>query len=392
MLPDFFEFWHPTRIVYGPGLAKDFSAEISDLKIKRPFVVTDEILYKKVGLVQPVLDGITSGGLEIAGVFDQVPPNSEIKIVKQICDQARDARADSILAIGGGSVIDSAKAANILFTNGGDLLNDYSGAQTLTEPLRPLIVIPTTAGTGSEVTMVAVILDEETHTKNSFVDKHMLPNLAVLDPEMTLSLPAQLTAATGMDALTHAMEAFWGLQKNPASDAFASQAVRMLMEFLPIAVSQGDNLEARSKVLVAATFAGAAFSHSMVGVVHSMAHATGGLYGVPHGVANAILLPYGMEYNLEEVPKQMSDLAQVMRLDTHGLDEISAARKAIDAVRELQDKLAASSGLPIKLSQAGVPEDGLEKIAAAAVMDGTTFYNPREVEEEAVLETLKAAY
>ena len=295
MLPEFFEFWNPTKVVYGPGLARDFEAELAQLGVQRLFVVTDEVLHQKVGLVQPVLDGLKAAGVEVAGVFDRVPVNSEVGVCRRAADAASASGADGLLAVGGGSVIDTAKAANILVSLGGDLVEDYSGAHTMTQPLKPLIVIPTTAGTGSEVTMAAVILDEESHSKLAFMDKYLLPNLAVLDPELLVSLPPGMTAATGMDAMTHACEAYWGLQKSPAADAFAAQAVRMMLKSLPAAVRDGTDLEARGATLIAASLAGVAFSHSMVGVVHAMAHACGGLYGTPHGTANAILLPHGME-------------------------------------------------------------------------------------------------
>jgi alcohol dehydrogenase class IV len=254
------------------------------------------------------------------------------------------------------------------------------------------VVIPTTAGTGSEVTMVAVIYDEENKEKLAFVDKFLLPNLAVLDPQMTFSLPPKMTAATGMDALTHAIEAYVGTQASPISDAFAVGAIELVVKHLVNATKNGEDVEARGGQLIAATMAGIAFSHSMVGCIHGMAHATGGLYRVPHGVANGIFLPFGMEYNFEEIKEKLARLAQIMGEDISGLSEEEAARLAIAAVRKLSGQLNELDALPLRLRDVGVPEDGLEAIAEGALNDGTSFYNPREMDEEELLPFIQKAY
>jgi len=371
MIPEFFEFYNPTKVVYSPGIASDFKAELNLLGASKYFIVSD---------------------IQVTGVFLDVPPNSEVKAVNACAEQVKTSGAEGLIAVGGGSVIDTAKAANILICEGGDLVEDHSGAQTLTKPLNPLVAIPTTAGTGSEVTMAAVIYDEENSVKMAFTDKFLLPDLAVLDPEMTASMPPRLTASTAMDAMTHAVEAYVGLQWSPVSDALASGAIELIFRNIVKATQDGSDMEARGSLLVASAMAGIAFSHSMVGCVHGMAHAAGGICQVPHGIANGILLPHGLEYNFEEITEKLARLAPVMGEEVSGLSPDDRAKKAIESIRRLTRKLNEMGALPLRLRDVGVPEERLPEIAEAAVMDGTSFYNPREVVAEEILVHLKNAY
>ena len=391
MLPEFFEFYNPTKVIYGIGIAQDFQTELEALGAEKLFIVSDRMV-EELELVDKVTKGLKSANVEVVGEFLDVPPNAELDAVVACSEQAKASGADGFLAIGGGSVIDAAKAANILVCEGGDLLEDYSGAQTLTRPLKPLVVIPTTAGTGSEVTLVSVVYDRENGVKIPFTDKFLLPNLAVLDPEMTVSLPPHLTASTAMDALTHAIEAFVGLQSSPIPDALAAGAVELIFGNIVRACENGKDLEARGALAIASNMAGIAFSHSMVGCVHAMAHTVGGMYRVPHGVANGILLPHGMEYNFSEVKEKLAKLAPATGADIAGLATETAAKQAIESVRELQQKLNRLGALPLKLKEVGVPESGLPAVAEGAVMDGTSFYNPREMVAEDILVHLKNAY
>lgn len=354
-------------------------------------VVTDKML-SELGVIRPVLEGLKNAGIEVKGVFQDVPSNSELKIVKRCADEASRVEADGIVAIGGGSVIDTSKAAAILLTHGGDLVEDYSGAETLPGPLKPVVAVPTTAGTGSEVTHAAVILDEETHTKLSFVDRYLAPALAVLDAELTVGLPPKLTAATAMDALTHAIEAYTSVQANPISEAMSAKAIPLIRQNILRAVLHGEDIQARNDLLTAAAIAGIAFDHAMVGVVHGMSHATGGLVGVHHGTANSIFLPWGMEYNLGVCTGQYAEIARFLGVKTEGLSEEAAARKGIEAILRLREELYQICGLPFRLREVGVGEDQLEAIAEGAVNDGTSFYNPREVVKEEVLEAVRRAY
>ncbi len=390
MPSDFFQFSCSTKIVFNPGLSRDFSAELSSLPLTKPWIITDAMLVK-LGLLDPILEGLKKAGLETAGIFSEVPSNSELKVVKRCAELAREKKADGVIAIGGGSVLDTAKGVDILLTYGGYLVNDYSGAETLPGALKPLIAIPTTAGTGSEVTHAAVILDEDTHTKLSFVDRNLAPHLAILDPELTIGLPPKLTAATAMDALTHAIEAFTSIQSNPVSEALAARAIPLIRKNILRAVLHGEDIEARGALMTAATLAGVAFDHAMVGVVHGMAHATGGLTGIHHGTANNIFLPWGMEYNFEKCFEKYAEVAELMGISASP-EKRDLARKSIEAIKKLRLELHKACGLAYTLKDVGVSENLLEAIAEGAVNDGTSFYNPREVVKEDLIEFVKRAY
>jgi alcohol dehydrogenase len=391
MLPEFYQFYHPTKVIYGEGLVDDFSHELEELKARTFFVVSDPGI-RALGLVQRTMDGLQEAGFTISGAYYDVPQDASVQAVESIGRLAAESGAQGLIAIGGGSVIDATKAANFIFSEGGDLVEDYSGAATLTRPLKPFVVIPTTAGTGSECTLVAVINDVANKTKLAFSDKFLLPDLAVLDPLMTQSLPPGLTASTGMDALTHAVESYVGVDSSPHSEALAAAAIRHIFKYLLRATKNGNDLEARGGMLIAANLAGSSFSHSMVGCVHSMAHAIGGIARVPHGVANAVLLPHGMEYNFEVGKQKYAELLPFMGVDGSGLSVEAAARKAIEAVRELGRQLSALDAIPTRLRDTGVSQEVLPQIAEAAVEDGTIVYNPREVVAEEILKHLESAY
>lgn len=391
MLPEFFEFYNPTKVVYKDGIATDLKPELDLIGIKKYFIVSDHII-SNVGLVKKVSDGLADAGCEVTGQFLDVAQDARLKDVKKCADLVKASGAQGILSIGGGSVIDTAKAVNILFSVGGDLVEDFSGAHTLTRPLNPHVVIPTTAGTGSEVTMIAVIYDEENKEKLAFPDKFLLPNLAVLDPQMTISLPPKMTAATGMDALTHAVEAYVGITASPISDGFSLGAIELIMQNLVRAVENGADVEARGGMLIAATMAGIAFTHSMVGCVHGMAHTCGAHFRVPHGVANAIFLPHGLEYNLDFIQDKLARLAPVVGALEPGMSNEAAAKAVIASIRTLIQKLNELKALPVRLRDVGVPEDGLATIAEGALNDGTSFYNPRPMDAEELLPFVKNAF
>jgi alcohol dehydrogenase class IV len=391
MLPEFFEFFNPTKVVYKDGIATDLKPELDIIGIKKYFIVSDHIIHG-VGLVDRVADGLKDAGCEAVGQFLDVAQDARLNDVKRCADLVKASGAQGIISIGGGSVIDTAKAVNMLFSVGGDLVEDFSGAHTLTSPLNPHVVIPTTAGTGSEVTMIAVIYDEENKEKLAFPDKFLLPNLAVLDPQMTISLPPKMTAATGMDALTHAVEAYVGITASPISDGFSIGAIELIMQNLVRAVENGSDVEARGGMLIAATMAGIAFTHSMVGCVHGMAHTCGAHFRVPHGVANAIFLPHGLEYNLDFIQDKLARLAPVVGAYKSGMSNEEAAKAVIASIRNLTHQLYKLNALPARLRDVGVPEEGLATIAEGALNDGTSFYNPRPMDADELLPFVKNAY
>lgn len=383
------QFSSPTKVIFGEGLSRDISSEISLLGVSRALIVSDKGI-SKAGLLKPIQTALS--GVAVAGTFTDVPANSSLDVVYAVASFAKKNKADGLIAIGGGSVLDTAKAANIILSHGGDLVEDYSGAQTLPGPLLPLIAVPTTAGTGSEVTQAAVILDTKTLTKLSFYDQYLHPSVAVLDPELLLNLPPQLMAATGWDAFTHAIEAFTSLQSNPFSDELALPAVRIIKENFLEAVTRPSNLNAKGKMMLSATLAGIAFDQAMVGVVHSMAHACGGVAHAHHGTLNFILLPYGMEYNMDVCEEKYALLARVLHVNPKFRSTRKLAHLAVKVIRKWQKELHKACGLPLRLRDVGVLQGDLPLIAKKACEDGTAFYNPREVEEGAVLETLEHAW
>jgi alcohol dehydrogenase len=325
-------------------------------------------------------------------MFEDTPVDSSDRVINEVARLYRASRCDALIALGGGSVIDTVKGVNIVISENTDDLNKFMGVDRLTARMQPMVAVPTTAGTGSEVTNVAVIRNEGAGAKMAFMSNRLYPHVAILDPVMTMTMPPRITAATGMDALTHSVEAIYGLQKNPVSDAFAAAAIGLVRDFLVKAVENGDDEEARLAMANAALLAGMAFSNSMVGMVHALAHACGGVAHVPHGVANAILLPLGMEYNIAKVPRNVAEVAGHLGASVEGLDMHERARRAVTAVRDLTSRLNDLCGLPLRLRDAKVGEDQLAKIARAAVNDGALTYNPEEMTCDDALSVLKKAY
>ncbi len=393
MLPSYYEFINPVKIVSGNKAVDNLPYELDQLGAKRPMVVTDQGVVM-AGLLKVVENAIADSKLSIGAVYDTTPPDSSLEVVKEIAGIYHSNQCDSFIAIGGGSSMDTAKGVNIAITEKSDDLSRFAGAEMLKNRLRPFVAIPTTAGTGSEVTSVAVISDTENNVKMPFTSHYLLPNVAILDPRMTLTLPPKLTAATAMDAMTHAIESYINLQKNPMSDAYATAAIKTIQENVVNAVKNGKDADTRLALANAATMAGIAFSNSMVGLVHSLGHATGGICHVPHGIAMSIFLPFGMEYNLEKASGVIGELL----LPLGGSELYAATPKsrraeaAIKIIRKLQTDLYSLCGLPMNLKDAGVPRNRLEQIAQAVMDDGALTFNPEAVNQADALRILKLAY
>jgi alcohol dehydrogenase len=393
MLPSYYEFINPVKIVSGTNAVDNIPYELDQLGVKRPMVITDQGVVM-AGLLAYVENAIEDSELTIGAIYDSTPPDSSLEVVKEIAEIYRSKNCDSFIAIGGGSSMDTAKGVNIVITEKSDDLTQFIGADLLKNRLQPFIAIPTTAGTGSEVTLVAVISDTANNVKMPFTSHYLLPNVAIIDPRMTLTLPPKLTAATAMDAMTHAVESYYCTQKNPMSDAYAFAAIKMLRENIVNVVKNGKDAKTRLAVANAATMAGIAFSNSMVGMVHSLGHATGGICHVPHGVAMSIFLPFGMEYNLEKAGDHIGELL----LPLGGNDLYAAtpktrrAESAIKIIRKLQTDLYNLCELPMTLKDAGVPRNKLEQIAQATLDDGALTYNPEAVTQADALRILKLAY
>jgi alcohol dehydrogenase len=391
-MPSYYEFHCPVKILCGHNALPNLPYELQQLGARRPLVVTDAGVVD-AGLLDKVTDVFVGSDCEIGAVFDRTPPNSSIETVNELAALYRERHCDSLAAVGGGSALDTAKGVNIVISEGTDDLMQFQGVDRLTKPARPLVTIPTTAGTGSEVTSVAVITDTEKGIKLPFMDARLFPHVAILDPVMTVTMPPKITAATGMDALTHAVEAFYCLGKNPVSDAYSVAAIELILKHLPSCVQDGSDPEERLAMANAALLAGIAFSNSLVGVVHSLAHACGGIAHVPHGVANSVLLPFGMENNLDKVGGIIAELAPILGADVEaGASERERAEAAIQAVRDLGKRLHELCGAPTQLRDAGVKEEQLEAIAKAAINDGAVTYNPEEISYEDALRLLRQAF
>ena len=316
-----------------------------------------------------------------------MPQDTGLDVVDRAAKFAREKGADIVVSIGGGSVIDTAKCMCILLTEGGSLA-DFEGIQLLTRPQTPHIVIPTTAGTGSEVTWVAVIYDKSKGQKILIVESYNAPRVAILDPVLTAKLPPLLTASTGMDALCHAVEAMTSVQHEPIADALGMHAIRLINKYLPTCVKNGSDLIARGQVQLAATMAGWAFGNAMVGLVHAMAHSIGAVAHVPHGIANGILLPHCMEFNLPDAGDYYADVAQAMGAYEKGCTTTNAAKAAVKAVFDLTKKI----GHPQKLSEFGVTREHITKAADLSMSDGSIVNNVRYVADSSeVLEIYKKA-
>jgi aldehyde dehydrogenase (NAD+) len=379
-----FVYFGTTKIIFGNGSsASEVESEMSALKCSRAIVVTDQGIIK-AGL----LDKITKSlGEKCVGVFSDVPQDSGIDVVDRAAAFAREKNADIIISVGGGSAIDTAKCMCILLTEGGSL-SDFEGIQLLTRPQMPHIVIPTTAGTGSEVTWAAVIYDKSKGQKILIVESYNAPRVAILDPTLTAKLPPLLTASTGMDAMTHAIEAISSIQREPIADAMGLHAIRLLNKHLPQCIKNGSDLSARGQVQLAATMAGWSFGNAMIGIVHAMAHSIGAVAHVPHGVANGILLPHCMKFNLPDAEDYYAEIAQAMGVYEQGSTTKQAAEAAVKAVFELTKKI----GHPQKLSEFGVTEENIIKAADMSMSDGSIVNNPRLVADSGeVLEIYKKA-
>ncbi len=379
-----FIYKNPTRVVFGVNSLRDLSSEVGELKCSKAFLVTDKGLVE-AGLAEKVEKAL---GNKHVGTFDECPQDSGVHIVNQAAELAREKGADILVSLGGGSVIDTAKGMAILLKEGGKL-EDHYGLQLFTRPQTPHIAIPTTAGTGSEVTWAYVVKDWDKNQKILCGDDNIIPNTAILDPVLTQGLPPRITAFTGMDALTHAIEAIHAMEAEPITDIMAYGAIRLIMQYLPVCVENGDDLLARGQMQIAATTAGVAFSNAQIGLVHATAHSVGALYKVPHGLANSILLPHCMAYNMDECADRYALVAEAMGVKEKGMSDEEATLAAIEAASELAKKI----GLPQKLSEVGVEESGLEEVAELSLSDGAIVYNPKMIfEAEQVMEVLKKAY
>lgn len=365
---------------FGPGARKQLPEVLQRMNLTKALVCSDKglIACGTTAMVTSVLD-------EVAfpyEIYSEIKPNPTVTNVKQGVAAFQASGADCIIAIGGGSSIDTAKAIGIVNNNPefADVVSLEGVAPTKHKSV-PIIALPTTAGTGAEVTINYVIIDEQRQTKMVCVDPNDIPAVAIVDAELMYSLPKGLTAATGMDALTHAIEGYITKGAWVMSDMYEIQAIKMIAQYLPLAVEQPTNTDARQGMALAQYIAAQAFSNVGLGLVHGMAHPLGALFDIPHGVANALLLPVIMNFNMPACIDKYADIAQAMGVDISGMDKQQAAEAAVKAVQELSIRV----GIPQKLSELNITAEDIPALAAQAIQDVCTPGNPREVTEEQII-------
>lgn len=392
MIPEYFEFMNPTKLCAGKGALENIPYELKLLGAKRPMILTDHVL-EQLGLLRLLLNAMPE--ITIGHIFTDVPTDSSVETVNRAAQEYIDRNCDSLIALGGGSVLDTAKGVRLVISEETDHLLDLMGCECVTRGKRvPFIAIPTTAGTGSESTAVAVIKNPAQKVKMEFISGEVLPDTAVLDVRLTLGLPPKTTATTGFDTLCHAVEAYSCIQKNPLSDAYATAAVSLVAKNLVKAVKNGQDKQARFALSMASYLAGAAFSNSMVGVVHAVGHALGSVCHVPHGEAMTILLPIGMRYNLRNCQKTYGELLLFLAGPKvyAQTPETERAKAAVKYVVSLQRTLHRLTGLPVTLREAGVTKEDFAAVAQTALNDGAIIVNPRQVDEKDAIRILDAAY
>ena len=370
-----FNIW-PKKVVLGPGAVKTLGDEINALGKNRVIVITDQGL-KDLPVVTDLVKTLESDGLSVS-LYGEIGPNPTDVMVSKVVGFMKKVAPEVIVVVGGGSPIDAGKCANIVYTHGG-VANDYDlvfgGIEKITNKLLPFIAIPTTSGTASEVSLAAVITDTKRKLKMSVVSPLLVPDISVVDPEMTMTMPPFLTACTGMDTLTHLIEAYVSSVGFPPSDAMALHGIKMVSKSLRTAVLDGQNLKGREDMLVASMMGGLAFNNNMLGLVHATAHQLSTFFNLPHGLANAILLPRVMRFNLPMNLQKFADIAEAMGVDIRGLSLREAAEKGIQEV----EMLSKDVGVPEYLDELGVSKDQIPAMVERALIDPVIGTNPRPV-------------
>ncbi len=381
-----YQFKAPSVIVNGPGAAREVGSFAKGLG-KKALIVTDSNL-EKFGLPKEVRNSLESAGVPFA-VYDKVVTEPTMDYTEEGLKVYKGAQADFVIAVGGGSPMDTAKSIAVLSTNTGKI-TDFMGANKIPQPGAPLIAIPTTAGTGSEVTPFTIITDTARDVKMLIASPYIIPRVALVDPLMTLTMPQEITAATGLDALTHAIEAYVSVKAQPITDTLALQAIRIISANLRQAWSNGDNLEARTNMVMGALQAGLAFANSSVALVHGMARPIGAYFHAPHGVSNAALLPTVIEFSVLGNPRRYAEIAEAMGEITEGLSLLDSAYLAAEAVKRLNDDLKVPT-----LKGLGVEEKKfnsvVKQMAADAIASGSPGNNPRKATPEEIVELYKKA-
>jgi Alcohol dehydrogenase, class IV len=375
-------YYIPPINILGRGCLGEAKAPIKGLGAKKAFIVSDKFLTSN-GSVKKVTDMLDEICIEYV-IYNDVKPNPTVNNVNNGLKILKEEKCDIVITIGGGSPQDCGKAISILATNGG-ITKDYEGVNKTTKKCLPIIAITTTAGTSAEVTINYVITDEERHVKMIMVDTNSLATMTVNDPELMIGKPAGLTAATGMDALTHAIEAVVAKGAYDVTDSTALYAIKQIFNFLPRAVKDGSDIEAREQMCYACFLNGIAFSNAGLGNVHAMAHQLGGLYDLPHGVCNAMLLPYVEEENAKTAPAKFRPIAEVIGMNTADKSDEECADFVIGRIKALSEEV----GIPKTLKEVGVDNPDFDKLAEFAMKDACAGANPVFFDKEKLIELFK---
>lgn len=386
MLPNYYEFQNSTKILSGSYALENISTELDFFNAKRALLLSDETI-QKLGLLHEVKKEISCEVLS----YTSIPINSDLEIIKEIVALFKKENCDSIVAVGGGSVIDTAKGVRMVLSQKVQEIEQIMGAECLCYGKHiPFIAIPTTTGTGSEVTSVAVILDRVKQTKMEFLSYFLSPDVAILDPKMTKTLPSKVIAMTGIDALCHAIEAYTSLQKNPMSDAYANLAVKLIGENLLYAVTRKRE-ETIFAMANAALIAGVSFSNSMVGLVHAIGHALGSVCGIPHAEAMSLLLPICMRYNQDKVGFLYGELLLPFAGEEVYLATQKEYRceKMIQEVEKLVKTLQKETSIPTTLNCRGFDQKVFPLVVEKAMNDGALLVNQKEVTKQDILQILE---
>ena len=379
-----FQFLLPTKIVMEPGLRQRTGEHLLGLGLSHVLLVTDPGV-KNAGLLDSIYTSLEQAGIRYDEIAD-VKPNPRSEDVNRAAQLYRGKGIDGVLAVGGGSAMDAAKAISVLLTHDG-IVEDYEGAFALKNAVLPIVAIPTTAGTGSEVTFFSAITDTRRQFKMSLLDYRIGPVLALLDSDITATLPPHIAAATGMDALTHAIEAYTGKPANPISDGLALHAIRLIAQHLKPAVQEPDNREAREQMLIASLIAGMAFGNADIASVHCISEAIGGMYDTPHGIGNAIFLPFVFSHNRDADLRRHADVAYALGIDPN-LSAVDAAQAGVDQLFRMNREL----GIPRFADVAGVREEDFTAIAQKSKSNISDASNIKDMTVESYLDVIRAAY
>ncbi|WP_454209219.1 L-threonine dehydrogenase [Proteus sp. Marseille-Q3619] len=377
-------FYIPSVNKIGAGCLADAVSSMKDFGFHKALIVTDSIL-NQLGVVDKVSKLLTEAGISSV-TYDGTAPNPTVENVEAGLALLKEHQCDCVISLGGGSPHDCAKGIALVASNGGKIA-DYEGVDRSAKPQLPLISINTTAGTASEMTRFCIITDTARHIKMAIVDKNVTPILSVNDSELMIGMPKGLTAATGMDALTHAVEAYVSIVANPITDACALKAVAMISGSLRKVVDNGGDATARENMAYAQFLAGMAFNNASLGYVHAMAHQLGGFYNLPHGVCNAVLLPHVQAYNIQAAAGRLKDIAQAMGVDVSAMSDEQGAKACIEEIR----KMAKDVGIPAGLKELGVKEEDFKTLAENALKDACAITNPVQGSESDVIELFRQA-